>query len=52
MTTPNTMTTSMITTATTMMTGVIVGPSLGGVMVGRMLLLTGALPFLIIVPTV
>ena len=52
MTTPTTMTTSMVTTATTMMTGVIIAPSLGGLMVGCMLLLTGAVPFLVIVPTV
>ena len=38
------MTTSMITTANTMMTDVIVAPSLGGLMLGCMLLLTGAVP--------
>ena len=31
----------MITTATTMMTDVVVAPSLGGLLVGCMLLLTG-----------
>ena len=46
MTTPSTMTTSMITKATTMMTDVVVAPSLGGVMVGCMLLLTGTVPVL------
>ena len=40
MTTPTTMTTSMITTATTIMTDVVVAPSLGGG-VGSVLLLTG-----------
>ena len=40
MMTPTTMTTSMITTATTMMTDVVVAPSLGGG-VGSVLLLTG-----------
>ena len=35
-----------------MMTGVIIAPSLGGLLVGCMLLLTGAVPFLVIVPTV
>ena len=52
MTTPTTMTTSMIATATTMMTDVVVAPSLGGLLVGCMLLLTGAVPFLVTVPTV
>ena len=52
MTTPTTMTTNIITTATTMMTGAIVAPSLGGVMVGRMLLLTGRVPVVVVVPTV
>ena len=42
MTTPTTMTTSMITTATSMMTDVVVAPSLGGLLVGCVLLLTGA----------
>ena len=51
MTTPTTMT-SIITTATTMTTGAIVAPSLGGVMVGRMLLLTGSVPVVVVVPTV
>ena len=39
MTTPTTMTTSMITTATTMKTDVVVVPSLGGLLVGCMLLI-------------
>ena len=51
MTTPTTMT-SIITTATTMTTGAIVAPSLGGVMVGRILLLTGRVPVVVVVPTV
>ena len=51
MTIPTTRT-SMIATATTMMTDVVVAPSLGGLLVGCMLLLTGAVPFLVIVPTV
>ena len=51
MTTPTTMT-SIITTTTTMTTGAIVAPSLGGVMVGRMLLLTGRVPVVVVVPTV
>ena len=38
MTTPTTMTTSMITTATTIMTDVVVVPSLGKVVVGCVLL--------------
>ena len=51
MTTPATMTTSMITTATTMMTDVVVAPSLGEgvvVFVGCMLLLTGTVPVVVI----
>ena len=52
MMTPTTMTTSMITTATTMMTDVVVAPSLGRVVVGCMLLLTGTVSVVIIVPTV
>ena len=36
MTTPTAMTTSMITTATTMMTDVVVAPSLEGLLVGCM----------------
>ena len=44
--------TSMITTATTMTTDVVVAPSLGELLVGCMLLLTGAVPVLVIVPTV
>ena len=50
--TPTTMTTSMITTATTMMTNVVVAPSLGGLLVGCVLLLTGTVPVVVIVPLV
>ena len=50
MTTPTTMTRSMITTATTMMTNVVVAPSLGRLLVGCVLLLTGAAPVVVIVP--
>ena len=46
------MKTSMITTATTVTTDVVVAPSLGELLVGCMLLLTGAVPVLVIVPTV
>ena len=42
MTTPTMMITSMITTATTMITGMTVGPALWGEVVGLVLLLTGA----------
>ena len=52
MTIPTTMITSMITTATTMMTDVVVASSLGRLVVGCMLLLTGTVPVVIIVPTV
>ena len=52
MTTPNTMTTSMITTATTMMTIVVAAPSLGGLLVGCVLLLTGTVPVMVVVPKV
>ena len=52
MTTPTTITTSMITTATTMMTDVVVAPSLEGLLVGCRLLLTGTVPIVIIFPTV
>ena len=52
MTTPTTMTTSTITTATTMMTDVVVAPSLGGLLVGCMLLLTEAVPVVVVAPTV
>ena len=52
MMTPTTMTTSMITTATTMMTDVVVVPSLEGLLVGCMQLLTGTVPVVITVPTV
>ena len=51
MTTPTTIMTSMITTATTMMTDVVVVPSLEGLLVGCMLL-TGTVPVVTIVPTV
>ena len=51
MTTPTTMTTSMITTATTMMTDVVVVPSLEGLLVGWVLL-TGTAPVVVNVPTV
>ena len=51
MTTPTTMTTSMITTATTMMTDVVVAPSLEGLLVGCMLLIE-TVPVVTIVPTV
>ena len=50
MTTPTTMT-SMITTATTMMTDVVVAPSLGGLLVGCVLLLTRTVPVVVLVPT-
>ena len=52
MTTPTTMTTSMITTATTMMTNVVVAPSLEGLLVGCVLLLTGTVPVVVTVPSV
>ena len=52
MATPTTMTTSMITTATTTMTDVVVAPSLGGLLVGCVLLLTGTVPVVVVVPTV
>ena len=51
MTTPTTMTTSMITTATTMMTDVVVAPSLGRSVSGCMLLLTGTVPVVVIIPS-
>ena len=51
MTTPTTMITSMITTATTMMTDVVVVPSLEGLLVGCMLLIE-TVPVVTIVPTV
>ena len=50
MTTPNTRTTSMITTATTMMTDVVFAVSLRGV--GCMLLLIGIVSVVVIPPTV
>ena len=46
-----TMTTSMITTATTMMAGVVVGPSLGGLLVGCVVLLTGTVPVVVVAPS-
>ena len=52
MTTPTTMTTSTITTATIMMTGAVVALSLGGLMVGSVLLLTGRVPIVVVVPSV
>ena len=52
MTTPTTMTTSVIATATTMMTDVVVAPSCGGLLVGCVLLLTGAVPVVVIAPLV
>ena len=52
MTTPTTMTTSMITIATTMTTDVVVAPSLVGILVGFMLLLTGTVPVGIIAESV
>ena len=51
MMTPTTMTTSMMTTATTMMTDVVVVPSLEGLLVGCVLLLTGKAVVLVTVPT-
>ena len=50
MMTPSTMTTSMITIATTMMTNVVVAPSLGELLVGCELLLTGTI--VVVVPTI
>ena len=52
MTTPNTMTTSMITIATAMMTDVVVAPSLGKLVVGCVLLLTGTVSVVLIAPIV
>ena len=52
MTTPTTITTSMITTVNTMMTNVVVAPSLWGLLVGCVLLLTGTVPVLVVVPSV
>ena len=46
------MTTSMITTATATMTDVVVAPSVGGLLVGCMLLLTGTVLAVVIAPTV
>ena len=42
----------MITTATTMMTDVVVAPSLGGLVVGCVLLLTETVSVVVIAPTV
>ena len=42
----------MITTATTMMTDVVVAPSLGGLLVGCVLLLTRTVPVMVVVPAV
>ena len=50
MTTPTTMTTSMITTATTMMTDVVVAPLLEGLLVGCVLL-TGTVPVVVVRPS-
>ena len=52
MMTPTTMTTSMITTATTMMTDVVVAPSLEGLLVGCRVLLTGTVLVVVTIPTV
>ena len=46
------MTTSMITTAITVMTDVVVAPSLGGLLVGCVLLLTGTVPVVVFAPTI
>ena len=51
MTTPTTMTTSMITTATTMMINVVVAPSLGWLLVGCGLLLTREVAVVVIAPS-
>ena len=52
MTTPTTMTTSMITIATTTMTDVVVAPSLGRLLVGCMLLRTGTISVAVVAPMV
>ena len=52
MTTPTTIRTSMITTATTMMTDLVVVPSHGRLVVGCRVLLTGTIPVVINFPTV
>ena len=52
MTTPTIMTTSMVTTATTRMTDVVVAPSLEGLLVGCLLLLTGTVAVVVIAPSV
>ena len=51
MTTPTTMTTSMITTATTIMIDMVVAPSLGRLLVGCVLL-TGTVSVVVTIPTV
>ena len=51
MTTPTTMTTSMITTVTTMMADVVVVPSLEGLLVGCMSLIE-TVPVVVTAPTV
>ena len=51
MTTPTTMTKSIITTATTMITDVVVAPSLGGLLVGCMLLLAETVPVVVVAPS-
>ena len=51
MTTPTTMITSRITTATTMMTNVVVVPSIGRLVVGCVLLLSGTVAVVVIVPS-
>ena len=51
MTTPTTMTTSMITTVTTMMADVVVVPSLEGLLVGCMSLIE-TVPIVVTAPTV
>ena len=51
MTTPTTMTTSTITTATAIMIEVVVAPSLGGLLVGCMLLLTRTVPVMVTAPS-
>ena len=51
MKTPTTMTTSIITTATTMMTDVVVVPSLERLLVGCVLLQGWTVPVVVVVPT-
>ena len=52
MTTPTTITSIITTTTTTTITDVVVAPSLGGLLVGCMLLLIGRVPVAVTVPTV